>query len=263
MVSLLACLALLLTAPGAETQPVDETLQNMVLIAAGPFIQGSDHPRADDDEKPAQRRHLPAYWLDRDEVTNAQFAAFVDATQYRTQAEEPDQTEGQDGISWRQPEGTGSDVDQRLDHPVVYVSWRDAQAYCTWRGKRLPTEAEWEKGARSADGRIWPWGDQPGPDRANTWGSGDPFSGTAPVGSLPQGHSPYGLRDMAGNVWEWCADWYTAPATSLPTAPADSLKVLRGGSWINPIHTARSSNRFEIIPQERSAYVGFRCACTP
>ena len=261
--------ALLFFLSGLPAQAPPASPDKMVLISAGPFIQGSDHPKAAPDERPARRRHLPAYWLDRHEVTNAQFEAFVQATQYRTEAEAAGQVEVQDGISWRYPEGPGSDLAQRPDHPVVYVSWRDAQAYCAWRGKRLPTEAEWEKGARGADGRIWPWGNESATALANIWGGDDPFTGTAPVGSLPQGDSPYGLGDMAGNVWEWCTDWYAAGAYS--RSPGDisqaaaqgRFKVLRGGSWINPLHTTRSTNRFEIIPRERSAYVGFRCARDP
>lgn len=141
------------------------------------------------------------------------------------------------------------------DHPISNVSWSEAKEYCDKAGKRLPTEAQWEKG--KADGRV------------NQLGSEDGFGTTAPVGSYPGGQSPYGVFDMAGNVWEWCADWYdadyyvTAPSQA-PQGPATGrFKVLRGGSWINPGPALRSSNRFEILPIERGPYIGFRCVEAP
>ena len=233
-----------------------------VVVPAGPFTMGIDHPRATD-EKPSRRVYLSTFSIDRYEVTNAGFAAFVAATGYRTAAEERG-AEKADGISWRQPHGPDSAA--APSHPVVYVNWQDAQAYCAWRGQRLPTEAEWEKSARGSDGRLWPWGVAFAASRANLWGVEDGYAGLAPVGSFPSGASAYGALDMAGNVWEWCADWYDAQyyatgPTKDPQGPAAGrFKVLRGGSWINPGPTLRSINRFEVLPVERSSYIGFRCA---
>lgn len=248
--------ALLLSAPVAAEE---------VFVPAGLFTMGIDHPRATD-EKPRRQVYLSAFFINRYEVTNARFAAFVAATGYQTEAEKRG-VEKADGISWRQPHGPGAVA--APSHPVVYVSWRDAEAYCAWRGGRLPTEAEWEKSARGPDGRLWPWGAAFAAGRANVWGAEDGYAGLAPVGSFPAGASPYGALDLAGNVWEWCADWYdadyyaTAP-TQDPQGPATGrFKVLRGGSWINRGPTLRSINRFEVLPVERSPYIGFRCARSP
>ena len=237
-----------------------------ILVPAGPFTMGTNHPRATD-EKPSHRVQLSAFSIDRTEVTNADFADFVAATGYQTAAEAADAPEAEDGINWRQPQGPGSTAEPQ--HPVVYVSWHDAEAYCAWVGARLPTEAEWEKSARGNDGRLWPWGSTFASEKTNHWGAEDGHPALAPVGSFPQGASPYGALDLAGNVWEWCADWYaadyyaTAPEED-PQGPAQGqFKVLRGGSWINPGPALRSSNRFEVLPIERSPYIGFRCAHSP
>ena len=248
--------ALLLSAPVAAEE---------IVVPAGPFTMGIDHPKATD-EKPSHQIYLSAFSVDRYEVTNARFAAFVAATGYQTEAEKSG-AEKADSISWRQPHGPGSVADPT--HPVVYVSWQDAHAYCAWRGGRLPTEAEWEKSARGSDGRLWPWGAKFAAGRANLWGTEDGYEQLAPVGSFPSGASPYGALDMAGNVWEWCADWYDANyyatgPTKDPQGPETGrFKVLRGGSWINPVPVLRSINRFEVLPVERSPYIGFRCARSP
>ena len=237
----------------------------MVLIPAGPFTMGSGDPRATD-EGPVHEVHLSAYYIDRYEVTNVQFTVFVEATGYLTTAEQEGQIEKEDGISWRHPEGPGSDISTQLDHPVVYVSWYDAQTYCGWSGKRLPTEAEWEKSARGTDGRIWPWGNIFETGYANIWGREDGYEKTAPVGTFPSGVSPYGALDMAGNVWERCTDWYgqdyyTGGANKNPQGPEKGqYKILRGGSWINSESVLRTTKRYKILPADRSPYVGFRCA---
>jgi formylglycine-generating enzyme required for sulfatase activity len=237
-----------------------------VLVPAGPFTMGTNHPRATD-EKPSHQVQLSAFTIDRHEVTNADFADFVAATGYQTAAEAADAPEAADGIDWRHPQRPALTAEPQ--HPVVYVSWRDAEAYCTWRGARLPTEAEWEKSARGDDGRLWPWGSTFAAGKANHWGAEDGYSALAPVGSFPQGAGPYGALDLAGNVWEWCADWYaadyyaTAPSQNPPGPAEGQFKILRGGSWINPGPAQRSSNRFEILPIERSPYIGFRCANSP
>jgi formylglycine-generating enzyme required for sulfatase activity len=197
----------------------------MVLIPAGEFLMGSD-PSVDqdarDDEQPQHTLYLPDYYLAKTPVTNAQYAAFVQAT-------------------YRQPEGweAGKPSSGKEDHPVVNISWHDAVAYCRWlsgvtgRPYRLPSEAEWEKGARDTDGRIYPWGNQWDAKRCNTRESGK--RDTTPVGAYLEGASPYGLLDMAGNVWEWTRSVYKSypydPDDGREDLEAKGIGVLRGGSW--------------------------------
>lgn len=259
---LLACSFSCSSLSGQNSGSVSE---DMVRITAGSFTMGTDDRRTKD-EGPAREVYLSTYYLARCEVTNAQFKTFVEATGYLTTAEQDGAPEKQDGIDWRHPKGSGSDISTCMDHPVVYVSWYDAQAYCAWKGKRLPTEAEWEKSARGTDGRIWPWGNVYDSGRANAWGREDGYEKTAPAGVFPQGTSPSGALDMAGNVWEWCADWYdqdyyTRGPDKDPQGPEKGqLKILRGGSWINPGPVLRTTNRFEVLPADRGPYVGLRCA---
>jgi len=210
--------------PEATSQPAEETTQpaaDMVLIPAGPFIMGSDSD--DPDEAPQHEVDLPAFEIDLFEVTNAQFAAFVEATGYQTDAEKG----GEAG--WR-----GFYTEGKDNHPVVKVSWNDAVAYCKWVGKRLPTEAEWEKAARGTDGRIYPW----------------------------DGVSPYGVFDMAGNVWEWTADWYLPYPGSNYQDPyfGKENKVTRGGGWFEEPPQVRTSNRNCTSPIAANDDLGFRCA---
>jgi len=197
--------------------------KGMVRVPAGPFLYG--------DSK--ERSRLPGFWIDRTPVTNAEYAQFVAAT-------------GRKGPRhWK-----GSSAPEAIaDHPVTYVSWHDAVAYAEWAGKRLPTEQEWEKAARGTDGRTYPWGDQgPTPELCHFFG--DHEGGTTLVGKYsPQGDSPYGGVDMAGNVWEWTDSDYDSRG-----------KVLRGGSWINEASFVRCAYRHWWSPDGTLGNVGFRCA---
>ncbi|MFI5340291.1 MAG: formylglycine-generating enzyme family protein, partial [Candidatus Methylomirabilales bacterium] len=217
----------------------------MVRIPAGTFIMGDTHGDGEDDERPANRLTLPAFWIDRTEVTNAQFSRFVQTSGYRPQGEWQETAAGKD------------------PHPVVYVTWHDAVAYCRRAGMRLPTEAEWEYAARGADGRKYPWGDQWDDSRARFSGNRGNQT-TAPVGSYPIGASPFGVLDMAGNVWEWMSSLYR-PYAYIPTdgrenPNAPGRRVVRGGSWLLNPWDLRAAHRDWAEPDYRSPYIGFRCA---
>jgi formylglycine-generating enzyme required for sulfatase activity/serine/threonine protein kinase len=242
----------------------------MVFVPAGEFTMGSDDGQAD--EQPVHEVYLDGYWIDKFEVTNAQFAHFVEETGHKTDAERAGLAyvyfggswKGVNGADWRRPEGPDTSNSSRMGHPVVQVSWNDAVAYCKWAGRRLPSEAEWEKAARGTDGRIYPWGNEsPSASLLNYNGN---EGGTTAVGSYPSGESPYGVLDMAGNVWEWVADWYDygyyriSPDEN-PTGPASgAYRILRGGSWyINEVF-ARSAPRNRSNPVFTNVDRGFRCA---
>jgi serine/threonine protein kinase/formylglycine-generating enzyme required for sulfatase activity len=247
----------------------------MVLIPAGDFVQGSSDAEIDtaiqmcadayggncphrrdwfSDETPRRTVYLDAFYIDKWEVTNEQFVAFADAAGYVTDAEKKGEAQ-----TWRTFNTSG-----REDYPVIWMSWNDANAYCQWAGKRLPTEAEWEKAARGTDGRIWPWGRSWEPGRAN---SSDGGAGSVVVaGSYPTGFSPYGVMDMTGNVWEWVADWYdplwynTSPRRN-PGGPLSGVgRVLRGGGFRNPPWEVRAVHRHSGGPDGYAPDHGFRCA---
>jgi formylglycine-generating enzyme required for sulfatase activity len=224
----------------------------MVLIPAGEFLMGSDpsvDKDAQDEEQPQHTLYLPDYYLAKTPVTNAQYAAFAQAT-YR----QPSHWEG------------GKPPSGKEDHPVVNVTWHDAVAYCHWlsevtgRPYRLPSEAEWEKGARGTDGRIYPWGNQWDAERCNSEESGK--GDTTPVGAYPEGASPYGLLDMVGNVWEWTR----SAVKSYPYDPDDGRedfvaerdRVLRGGSWFDVRVGARCVERNWDDPNTSDFDFGFR-----
>ena len=232
----------------------------MVLIPAGEFLMGSPEDEGEDGEHPQHTVFVDAFYMDKYEVTNGQYKQFIDATGHKA-------PEYWDNEAYNQP-----------NQPVVGVSWDDAKAYCQWAGKRLPTEAEWEKAARGGSvGKKYPWGDSITHDDANYYGTGgrDTWNRPSPVGSFaPNG---YGLYDMAGNVWEWCADWfdsgyYAKSSKQNPTGPssqeyldADQKKgwrqrVLRGGSWPNSPYYLRTAYRFSFNPAYGDYFfVGFRC----
>lgn len=208
-------------------------------------MMGSSHPDAPEDEKPQHRVWLDAFWIDRTEATNAMYAACVE-----TGACKPI-------ISPR------LDMLENPDFPVQGVAWPEAAAYCEWVGRRLPTEAEWEKAARGTDVRLYPWGDEPPDDTRANFGrrQGDVVA----TGSSPEGASPYGALDMAGNVYEWVADWYAqdyyaqSPSESPPGPERTLVRVIRGGAWNGSQDALRAANRFWAFPG-RNDYDGFRCA---
>ena len=282
--------------------------RGMKLVPGGEFLMGNerDYGFAPDGEGPVHAVVVAPFYLDATTVTNEQFNDFVNATGYKTEAErfgwsfvfEGDLNAKQlanavrgvvrgsewwcrvDGATWRHPEGPGSNIKQRWKHPVVHVSWNDAVAYAGWAGKRLPTEAEWGFAARGglAHENRFPWGDELEPDgrhRMNVWQgvfpskntAADGHAGVAPAQSFKP--NAYGLYQMTGNVWEWCADWfdaayYRSSPKENPAGPAGgSERVMRGGSYL--CH-ASYCNRYRVDARNRNAAdtgttnIGFRCA---
>ena len=277
------------TAPTGTATAVAGAPEGMVFVPAGEFIMGSPEDEGLDNEHPQRTVYLDAFYIGKYEVTNRQFSQFVEATGYTTDAEKAgwgwawtgEDWEEVEGADWRHPQGPGSSIEDEMDHPVVQVSWNDANAYCQWAGVRLPTEAEWEKAARGTDGRKYPWGNS-APDGSKLnycdvncelgWKDSsvdDGYAYTAPVGHYEAGKSPYGAYDMAGNVWEWVADWYDADYYSKapdrnPQGPDSGEKrVLRGGSWFGYEGDARCADRYGGAPDVRISYFGFRVAASP
>lgn len=243
-------------------------LDSMVPIPAGPFIMGTSYERADPQDRPQHTVNLPAYWMDKYLVTNAQYARFVAATSHRPP------------LDWKDSKIPNGEAMR----PVTMVTWFDATAYAKWAGKRLPAEAEWEKAGRGTDGRRWPWGNKMESERLNTYYN----KGSATnVNAHPNGASPYGLMDMAGNVDEWTADDFApypgahapvdlfqgkvAVATSekdkemkvvdmVPVSTKGRYKVLRGGSWKGDPFSTATYHRTPAWANYASDFYGFRCA---
>jgi len=221
----------------------------MVLVPAGEFPMGSE--QGDDDEQPVHRVYLDSFYLDTFEVTNGRFAKFVAAIQ-------------------SEPPWGFADQETPVVHaeqPVRWVNWLEATGYCLWAGKRLPTEAEWEKAARGTDGRVYPWGNEPPTPTQAVFGLKEGGADTvSPIGNRDKGKSPYGVHDLAGNLYEWVTDWYDeAVYTPIPTinprGPTEgTTKVQRGGSYLNSPYRLRSSFRTKGDPTEHDPNVGFRCA---
>jgi formylglycine-generating enzyme required for sulfatase activity len=235
-------------APSPTAPAVSAVTDVMVEIPAGPFVMGQDD--GDREDRPAHEVDLPAYDIDKFEVTNANFAAFVEATGYQTDMEKVGKK------YWRDSFGDGKE-----NHPVVRVTWNDATAYCEWLKKRLPTEAEWEKAARGTEALRFPWGNDWDPSKANVKDTG--LRSTAVVGSFGAGASPYGLEDMVGNVWEWTGDWYQAyPGNTAGDAYyGQRCRVTRGGGWFDGEPQATAFNRNCGVPDvTANDDLGFRCA---
>jgi len=238
-----------------KNRPVEQVIPAdtpMVEIPEGAFAMGSDGGQALEDERPAHRVWVGSFSMDLHEVTTAQYAVFLAVTNRLA--------------PWQ---WNTADLSQHSDRPVIGVDWSDADAYCRWKGRRLPTEAEWEKSARGTDGRLYPWGNQaPSKDLAN-FALGARFSYSQvlmPVQSYEHGKSPYGLYQMAGNVWEWVQDWYAANYYEVspeqnPQGPEEGqFKVLRGGSWSDLPKYLLTYGRFKLPTETRNSYTGFRCA---
>jgi formylglycine-generating enzyme required for sulfatase activity len=244
----------------------------MVYVPAGEFVMGSADAdsTATSDEKPAHTVFLDAFWIDRTEVTNRQYVQFLNALGgYRLACEEHDclETIIEDEHSHILLRSGEYVVESGYeDHSVMEVAWYGGQAYCEWAGARLPTEAEWEKAARGTDERPYPWGSEE-PDCSRAQFAGCPGM-TIAVGSRPAGASPYGALDMAGNVWEWVADWYepdyyaSSPAQNPEGAAPGRRKAFRGGSWGYLPKFIRTMDRARNSPTYAGFNVGFRCAAT-
>jgi len=306
--------------------------KNMIWIPAGDFMMGGDSKQSSADEFPKHRVRVNGFWIDQTEVTNKEFAAFVNATGYQTTAERKPNWEElkhqvppgtpkppdsvlvaaslvfkpakgevslndysqwwiwQKGADWKHPQGPKSNILSKGNYPVVHISFEDALAYCKWAGKRLPTEAEWEWAARGGlKNNIYPWGNESvntSKPKANSWQGNFPYKNTltdkfytsAPVKSFSP--NAYGLYDMAGNVWEWCADFYDyqyysmvnkpngvdnpkGPATSRdPDEPYAVKHVIRGGSFLcNDSYCSgyRVARRMKTTEDSSMEHLGFRC----
>jgi len=234
-----------------KTASVQHDERSMAVVPAGEFMMGS--ATGDADEQPVHRVYVKAFSMDKYQVSVGHYAKFLEST---SQPAPPD---------W-----SIMNKSRHQNRPVINVDWADAVAYCTWVGKRLPTEAEWEKAARGTDGRIYPWGNElPMGFHANMkkeqWSDHYVLS---PVGMYEDGKSPYGIYDMAGNVWEWVSDWYdpdyyqNSPSQNPTGPPTGDHKVIRGGSWGSTPKDLRSSDRDNHVPSARGMGTGFRCAKT-
>ncbi|MEQ1563161.1 MAG: SUMF1/EgtB/PvdO family nonheme iron enzyme [Nitrospiraceae bacterium] len=232
----------------SREEPVRE---EMISIPAGPFIRGTDSGGFD--ERPQRTLVLDAFSIDRYEVTNFQYQQFVDATGHRKSG--PPSRYAKNMSKMR-----------GMNQPVVYVSWDDAETFCHWKGKRLPTEAEWEKAMRGTDGRLWPWGNVEQPNGANWARVQDGFEVAAPVGAFLPDTSPYGVMDGAGNVMEWVSDWYAetyfkeAPEQNPQSPEYGTFRALRGGGYATTGADIRITSRSKMVQDFRDETIGFRCA---
>ena len=281
------------------------SFEDMVYLAGGIFQMGTNDKEGfpSDGEGPIREVAVKPFYMDKFTVTNAQFAKFVEATHYRTEAEvfgwsfvfyrflskktaeAVQQTVAGtpwwtvvEGAYWRNPEGPDSSIKKRMDHPVVHISWNDAFAYCEWSGKRLPTETEWEYAVRGGlEQKLYPWGDELTPEgkhQCNIWQgtfpnnntAEDGYAGTAPVDSYEP--NQYGLYNMAGNVWEWCSDWFTRSENQKDRfghplgAESGGSKSMRGGSYLchkSYCNRYRVAARSSNTADSSTGNIGFRC----
>jgi len=294
----------LLSDPELESYKDQPRRNQMQKLNGGEFNMGTDKPVfAADGESPARKAIIDSFYLDVHEVSNAEFARFVDATGHITEAEKFGDSFVSEhmlseevkagitqavaaapwwlpvkGASWRHPEGGVSSIANRMDHPVIHVSWNDAGAYCTWAGKRLPTEAEWEFACRGGlKDRLYAWGNKLNPNgehMTNIWQGKFPeldtgedgYNGTSPVDGFPT--NKFGLKNMIGNVWEWTQDWWTtshsAETVHNPHGPASGNdKVKKGGSFMcheSYCYRYRCAARSPNTPDSSAVNLGFRCA---
>ncbi|XP_033939016.1 formylglycine-generating enzyme [Pseudochaenichthys georgianus] len=287
-----------------EAQGDDENiLSQMVLISGGDFLMGTDNPAIPaDGEGPQRPVHVDSFYMEIQEVTNQQFQGFVNATGFITEAENfgdsfvfegilSESVKNQitqavaaapwwlpvKGANWRHPNGPDSNITDRLDHPVLHVSWADAVAYCSWANRRLPTEAEWEYACRGGlEDRLYPWGNKLNPKGqhyANLWqgdfpnhnSAEDGYIQTSPVMSFPA--NGFGLHDIVGNAWEWTSDWWTVHHTTEhqqnPIGPSSGIdKVKKGGSYMchkSYCYRYRCAARSQNTPDSAASNLGFRC----
>lgn len=291
-----------------KIQGTQETVPNkpmfkdkMVYIPGGEFLMGTNAKEGfvSDGEGPVRKVKVNSFLIDSYAVTNAEFQEFIKATGYITEAEQfgwsyvfygflspklSNQVRqvvntpwwcGVKGAYWYQPEGPNSTIVERMDHPVVHVSWNDTLVYCNWAGKRLPTEAEWEFAARGGlEQKMYPWGDELTPNgehHCNIWQGQFPykntkedgFAGTAPAKSFPP--NGYGLYNVSGNVWEWCSDWFIHErgGRTNPKGPSTGeTKIMRGGSYMchqSYCNRYRVAARTSNTPDSSSGHLGFRC----
>jgi sulfatase modifying factor 1 len=296
-----------LESPIAHNQVTAETRARMAKLPGGTFLMGSDYAEGfpSDGEGPVRPVTLRPFLIDRDPVTNRIFRQFVEATGHRTDAERfgwsfvfwrhiPQHLFSRmvedrvatapwwckvRGAQWDAPEGPGSNLSGREDHPVVHVSWNDADAFARWSGQRLPTEAEWEYAARGGlEQKLYPWGDKLRPNgehRCNIWqgefpnhdSAEDGYAGTCPVDAFPP--NGYGLNSMTGNTWEWCADWFsadfhkTAGRDNPVGPPSGTVRVIKGGSFLchkSYCNRYRVAARTSNSPDSSTSHMGFRCA---
>ena len=239
----------------------DGVPEDMVLVPAGEYTMGSS--AVGGSAEPEHDVYLDAYWIDKYEVTNYEYKLFCDETGHSYPSDP--------GFS-----GMPNYFTDYPDYPVVKVTWYDAEDYAEWAGKRLLTEAEWERAAKgNQENLLWPWGNSFSAliggttYHANISGTGDGWANTSPVGTFPTGVSPAGCYDMAGNVWEWCSDWYdsgyysSSPSYNPQGPVSGSTRVTRGGSWTYDSSNARCAYRYGINPPYQGTIYGFRCARTP
>lgn len=285
--------------------PKNASKAGMIKIPGGEFMMGTSSKEGfpADGEGPARKVKVNSFFIDQTTVTNAQFSEFVKETGYITEAEqfgwsfvfysllsptmirkvrqvvrETPWWYTVEGACWYRPEGPDSNIDSRMDHPVIHISWNDANAYCQWAGKRLPTEAEWEYAARGGlEQKRYPWGDElmmNDQHNCNIWQGvfpkhnteEDGYEGTAPAKSFPP--NGYGLYNVSGNVWEWCSDWFTRSIHNRggrdnPKGPkSGKAKVMRGGSYLcheSYCNRYRVAARSSNTPDSSSGNIGFRC----